>query len=173
MTFKKRLNKKLSILGKKEIFINRIFFIIHYQVKIVLELLAYFCPYNKIRVFLQKARGLQVGKDVYLGRELLLDRVYTNKIIIGDHTTIGDRTIITAHASTPVSLYYKRYFEIVKGVQIGNHVWIQPQVIITPGVSIGDDSIIVTGSVITKDIPPGSFVTPSPVDIKSMPKFRK
>ena len=33
MTFKKRLNKKLSILGKKETFINRIFFIIHYQVE--------------------------------------------------------------------------------------------------------------------------------------------
>ena len=48
MTFKKRLNKKLSILGKKENFINRIFFIIHYQIKIILELLAYFCPFNKI-----------------------------------------------------------------------------------------------------------------------------
>ena len=41
-----------------------------------------------------------------------LKEEYKKKIIIGDHTTIGDRTIITAHASTPVNLYYKRYFEL-------------------------------------------------------------
>jgi acetyltransferase-like isoleucine patch superfamily enzyme len=173
VTLKKRLNKKLLILGKKENLFNRIYFILSYQIKIVFELLAYFCPINSIRVFLHRARGLQVGNDVYLGRELLIDRVYTNKIIIGNHTTIGDRTIITAHASTPVNLYFKRYFEVVKDVKIGNHVWIQPQVIITPGVQIGDESIIVTGSIVTKDIPPKSFVTPNSLEIKPMPNFSK
>ena len=173
MTLKKRLNKKLSIIGKKETLLNRINFILFYQIKIVLELLAYFCPVNSIRVFLHKRRGLQVGNNVYLGRELLIDRVYTNKITIGNHTTIGDRTIITAHASTPVKLYYKRYFEVVKDVKIGNHVWIQPQVIIAPGVQIGDGSIIVTGSVVTQDIPPKSFVTPNSLEIKPMPSFPK
>jgi len=173
VTLKKRLNKKLSILGKKENLFNRMNFILSYQIKIVLELLAYFCPVNSIRVSLHRARGLQVGNDVYLGRELLIDRVYPNKIKIGDHTTIGDRTIITAHASTPVNLHFKRYFEVVKDVEIGNHVWIQPQVIITPGVKIGDDSIIVTGSIVTEDIPPKSFVTPNSIEIKPMPNFPK
>ena len=173
MSLKKRINHKLYFLGKKETFLNRLNFILFYQIKLALELLAYYCPLNSIRVYLHKARGLKVGNDVYLGRELLIDRVYTSKITIGNHTTVGDRTIITAHASTPVKLYFKRFFEVIKDVKIGNNVWIQPQVIITPGVQIGDGSIIVTGSIVTEDIPPGSFVTPNPTIVKSMPDFPK
>ena len=42
-----------------------------------------------------------------------------------------------------------------KPVRIGNRVWIGAGCHLNPGVTIGDDSIIGSGSVVTRDIPPG------------------
>jgi len=143
---------------------------VNYQLKLLFEFLAYFCPFNTLRVLLHKFRGLSVGEDVYLGRELLIDRVYASKISIGDHTSIGDRTIIAAHASTPNNVKNKEYFETVKPVKIGSNVWIMPQVIIGPGVTIGHNCVIVTGSVVLKDVAPGSIVRPPKPEILHIPK---
>lgn len=35
---------------------------------------------------------------------------------------------------------------------IGNHVWIGGSCVILPGVTIGDNSIVAAGSVVTKDV---------------------
>ena len=40
-----------------------------------------------------------------------------------------------------------------KPIVIGNKVWLCGDVSVAPGVTIGDNSIIGTGSVVTKDIP--------------------
>lgn len=44
-------------------------------------------------------------------------------------------------------------FEIAKPIFIGNNVWFGGNVIVLPGVKIGDNSVIGAGSVVTKDIP--------------------
>ncbi|WP_310635646.1 sugar O-acetyltransferase [Delftia acidovorans] len=44
---------------------------------------------------------------------------------------------------------------LAKPVRIGNRVWIGAGCHLNPGVTIGDDSIIGSGSVVTRDIPPG------------------
>ena len=51
---------------------------------------------------------------------------------------------------------------IVKPVSIGANVWITCRVIILPGVSIGDNSVIGAGSIVTKDIPEGVFAAGNP-----------
>ena len=43
--------------------------------------------------------------------------------------------------------------KISKPIKIGNNVWICGNVTVLPGVSIGDNSIIGAGSVVSKDIP--------------------
>ncbi|WP_313070490.1 CatB-related O-acetyltransferase [Lacrimispora sp.] len=45
-----------------------------------------------------------------------------------------------------------------KAVVIGNDVWIGANVIILPGVSIGDGAILAAGAVVTKDVEPYSIV---------------
>lgn len=39
-------------------------------------------------------------------------------------------------------------------ITIGNNVWIGCHVVINPGITIGDNSVIGAGSIVTKDIPP-------------------
>ena len=48
---------------------------------------------------------------------------------------------------------------------IGNRVWIGGGAIIIPGITIGDDSVIGAGSVVTRDVPAGVVVTGNPARI--------
>ena len=50
-------------------------------------------------------------------------------------------------------------------VTIGNDVWIGGNVCVMPGVTIGDNTIIGAGSVVTKDIPPGVIAVGNPCKV--------
>lgn len=44
-------------------------------------------------------------------------------------------------------------------------MWIMPNVTIIPGVTIGDEAVVATGSVVTKDVPPRVLVAGVPAKI--------
>jgi maltose O-acetyltransferase len=50
-------------------------------------------------------------------------------------------------------------------VRIGSNVWIGGGAIVLPGVSIGDDAIVGAGSVVTRDVPPGTTVVGNPARV--------
>ena len=151
--------------GKKG-FIAETTYKIRFVINFYMERIAFFCPFRGFRSLCHRIRGVKIGKDVYIGNDILFDRVYPDQIIIGDHTSIGDRCIITAHSNTPTDTRLKNvYPRQVKPVKIGKGVWIAPAVIILPGVSIGDESVIGTGSVVTKDVPPRTVVAGVPAKI--------
>ena len=49
-----------------------------------------------------------------------------------------------------------------KEISIGNHVWLGIRAIILKGVSIGDNSIVAAGSVVTKNVKANTIVSGSP-----------
>ena len=49
--------------------------------------------------------------------------------------------------------------------KIGNRVWIGANSVVMPGVTIGDNSIIGAGSVVTKDIPPNVIAFGNPCKV--------
>jgi acetyltransferase-like isoleucine patch superfamily enzyme len=112
---------------------------------------------------MHRFKGVKIGKDVYIGHEVIFDRIFPDQIEIGDHTSIGDRAIITAHANIPSNTPLKKlYPRTINKVIIGKGVWIMPNVTIIPGVTIGDESVIATGSVVTKDVAPRTLVAGIP-----------
>lgn len=131
-----------------------------------LDKLAFFCFVKSWRTVIHRWRGVNIGKGVYIGHEVMFDRVFTDQIFIGDNTSIGDRTIITAHANIPSDTRLKKIYprKIMKTI-IGKGVWIMPGVIIAPGVIIGDEAVIATGSVVTKDIPPRCLAAGIPAKV--------
>jgi maltose O-acetyltransferase len=52
--------------------------------------------------------------------------------------------------------------ELASPVTIGSRVWLGGGVIICPGVTIGDDTTIGAGSVVTRDVPPGVLAVGNP-----------
>ena len=96
-------------------------------------------------------RYTHLGKNVYANFNLTL--VDDTHIYIGDYVMIGPNvTIATAgHPIDPDLRQRVAQFNIP--VRIGNNVWIGANSVILPGVTIGDNSVIGAGSIVTKDIP--------------------
>jgi acetyltransferase-like isoleucine patch superfamily enzyme len=125
----------------------------------IIQLLANVCPSDSLRSSLYRIYGINIGDDVFIGAECMFDRLHPESIEIGDRTAIGFRTMITAHQNIPTGTVLRRlYPNAVFPTVIENDVWIMPGVIIVPGVRVGHHSVIATGVVVHKDVPPYSVV---------------
>ncbi len=96
-------------------------------------------------------KHVHLGKQVYANSHLTL--VDDTHIYIGDCTMIGPNVTL-ATAGHPILPELR-----VKGLQfnmpvhIGKNCWLGAGVVVMPGVTIGDNSVIGAGSIVTKDIP--------------------
>ena len=95
--------------------------------------------------------NVHFGKGVYANFNLTL--VDDTHIYVGDHTMLGPNvTLATAGHPIYPELREKAYQYNVP-VHIGKNCWLGAGVIVMPGVTIGDNTVIGAGSVVTKDIP--------------------
>lgn len=62
-------------------------------------------------------RGINIGENVYIGYDVIFDRIHPEKITMSDYAEIGDRCIISAHKRGTKPLLYK-YPRRVKPVRI-------------------------------------------------------
>ena len=100
--------------------------------------------------------NVHFGKNVVVNFNANL--VDDGEIFIGDDVMIGPNCNI-ATAVHPVSPRLRRHkLQFNKPVHIGNNVWMGAGATILPGVTIGDNSIIGAGSVVTKDVPANVIV---------------
>lgn len=91
------------------------------------------------------------GNNVYANFNLTL--VDDTDIYVGDGVLFGPNVVV-AVAGHPVDPDLRRKVaQFNLPVHIGNNVWIGAGAIILPGIAIGDNSVIVAGSVVTKDVP--------------------
>lgn len=91
------------------------------------------------------------GDGVYANFSLTL--VDDTHIYVGDKTMLGPNvTIATAGHPIDPELRSKAY-QFNMPVHIGKNCWLGAGVLVMPGVTIGDNSVIGAGSVVTKDIP--------------------
>ena len=107
------------------------------------------------------------GKNIKIGKNFFMNQACTfmdrGGIEIGDDVFIGPKCNLTTinHDFNP----YNRRATFCKAIKIGNRVWLGIGVTICPGVSIGDNSIIAAGSVVTKDVPESVIVAGNPARV--------
>lgn len=87
------------------------------------------------------------------------------KIKIGKNALIGPGVHIYTVGHHMCKDKRKNKMAYAKNVIIGDNCWIGGMVVICPGVTIGDNVIIGTGSVVTKNIPDNSIVSGNPSKI--------
>jgi len=129
-----------------------------------LERLALGFPVPSWRAALHRARGVRIGKNVYIGYDVIFDRVYPDLITIEDYAVIADRCIISSH-SGGATLLRSVYPREMKPVKIGRGAWLSPACIVIMGVEIGELSVIGTGAVVTRTIPPRSVAVGVPARV--------
>jgi acetyltransferase-like isoleucine patch superfamily enzyme len=143
---------------------NRYIYGIKFFKNWVLERLASVFPIPSWRVKFHRARGIKIGKNVYIGYDVIFDRIHPEQITIEDYAEIGDRCIISAHSRGSLPLRAK-YPRSVQPVKIGMGVWMAPGCIVIQGVEIGEKSVIGTGAVVTKSVPPNCLAAGVPAKV--------
>lgn len=122
-----------------------------------------------IRPFLHKCRGVDLGENVFIGQDVIIDSVYPQKVHIGNGTRILNRVQIIAH-NRDLGSYKQgdKVFELgylVKDTYIEEDVSLMIGSIILPGVRIGEGAIVAAGSVVTRDVEPYTLVGGVPAKV--------
>ena len=97
------------------------------------------------------------GENLFLG-----DNVYANfnltvvddvEIIVGNNVLFAPNCTLTT-ANHPINPDLRRKgYQYAKKIVIGNNVWLGSNVVVLLGVTIGDNSVIAAGSIVSRDIP--------------------
>jgi acetyltransferase-like isoleucine patch superfamily enzyme len=108
------------------------------------------------------------GADISIGRNVFINLNCTfydlggldiaNDVMIGTNVSI----ITSGH---PVDPSRRRAFTIAKPIAIERNVWIAAGATIIGGVTVGENSVVAAGSVVTRNVPPNTLVGGNPARI--------
>lgn len=105
-------------------------------------------------------RHIEIGNNFYANMDCIFLDV--NKIIIGDNVMVGPRvSFFTAGHPTDAEVRIQD-LEFGYPIVIEDNVWIGGNSTILPGVTIGQNSIIAAGAVVTKSVPANTIVGGNP-----------
>jgi acetyltransferase-like isoleucine patch superfamily enzyme len=109
--------------------------------------------------------SISLGNFVSIGRNVLLSA--SSELVVGDNCSIGPYSCLLAsgHAwddpNKPVLLQNRE----IKKIVIESNVWLGAHVVVMDGVTIGKNSIIGAGSVVTQDVAPYRIASGMPARV--------
>lgn len=141
---------------------------LHFSVRkiknIMLNRLAFFCPFVGLRVKFHRWRGVNIGKDVYIGPLVNIDNAYPEYVYLDNYCSVNQGATIIAHTNVR-----KRLGGVVKckvtPVHLKEYSLVSINAIILPGVEIGEYSIVSAGSVVLNNIKPYSLAIGNPARV--------
>lgn len=108
-------------------------------------------------------RHVHFGNNVYANFNLTL--VDDTHIYVGDYTLFGPNVVVATAAHPIIPELRMPVTQFNLPVHIGKNCWIGAGAIIVPGVTIGDNTVIEAGSVVTKDIPANVVAVGNPCKV--------
>ena len=96
-------------------------------------------------------RHCHFGKFVYANFNLTC--VDDTHIYVEDFTMIGPNVTLASAGHPIIPELREKGYQYNMPVRVGRNCWLGAGVIVLPGVTIGDNTVIGAGSVVTKDIP--------------------
>ncbi len=108
-------------------------------------------------------RHVHFGKGVYANFNLTL--VDDTHIYVGDYTMIGPNVVLATAGHPILPELRPLAYQYNMPIHIGKNCWLGAGVIVLPGITIGDNSVIGAGSVVTKDIPANVVAVGNPCKV--------
>lgn len=100
--------------------------------------------------------GMHIGEDCRISTSAKLDKANPDGIVIGKSTAITFGAAVLSH-------------DFVNNVhtttRIGDYCFIGAHAVIMPGVTVGDHSIVGTGAIVLRNVPPNSVVMGNPARV--------
>jgi len=167
-----RLVERLSRAAKEHGYSGRwgiVKFAFRYCMGYILLLFAMHLPPTSFVNSLQRGRGVNIGKNVFIGEDVFIDAVYPEMVYVCDGASISARCTILAHTrdlrNYKKGMSFRECPFMVKKVIIKEGAYIGMGSIILPGVCIGKGAVIGAGSVVTKDIPDYTIAVGAPAKV--------
>lgn len=132
--------------------------------KKMLKLLVKCIPIYQLRAAMLRWGGYSVGKDVYVGEELLIidEPSDWGMVSIGDRVAISPRVTLVV-SSRPNYSRIAPYVPVRHSpITIENDAWIGTGTVVLPGVRVGEGAVIAANSVVTKNVASFTIVGGSP-----------
>jgi acetyltransferase-like isoleucine patch superfamily enzyme len=111
---------------------------------------------------------VEIGSKTVMGQECTISAY--RRVRIGEQCVIADRAMFIDfdHGVVEVERPIRSQGIYMRDVEVGSNVWIGYGACILRGVRVGDNSIIGTNSVVTKDVPANAIVAGIPAKIIRM-----
>src|SRR6185312_8689624 len=107
--------------------------------------------------------NIEIGENFYANYNLVI--LDCAKVIIGNNVFIGPNVGIYTAGHPLHSHLRSQEYEFALPITIGNNAWLGGNVVINPGIKIGDNTVIGAGSIITKDMPAGVLAFGNPCKV--------
>jgi len=111
-----------------------------------------------LRPWLHKKRGVRIGAGVWIGQLVYIDELHPEQVVIEENAVVGLRCTIFAHFYTGG---YSPAAKVGK-VVIKRGAFLGPNCTVLNDVVIGQGSVVVAGSVVSRNVPPGVVFGPPP-----------
>lgn len=113
--------------------------------------------------------GCRIGKNVFIGSQVMIDSSHADLIELEDHVHVANRCLILCHQRDLSSYcigddYAKLRYKLGK-VHLKKGCLVGMNSMIMPGVTIGEGAIIGAFSLVTKDIPAWTIATGRPAKV--------
>jgi len=160
---------------------------LRYRGRLQTDGICFICP--RVKLEIGRNATLRIGRWAWIGHASKI-RVHEGEVSIGAKTVIGQECTISAfqhvsigreciiadrvmlidfdHGVTEVDRPIRVQGIYKRDVRVGHNVWIGYGACILRGVSVGDNSIIGTSSVVTKQVPDNAVIAGSPARVIRM-----
>jgi acetyltransferase-like isoleucine patch superfamily enzyme len=113
-------------------------------------------------VYSEHGLSIRVGRNVFINQGCTLNDI--GGIEIGDDVMIGPRvSLITS--GHPLDPNQRRKQIVAAPIVIQRNVWLGAGAMVLQGVTVGEDSVVAAGAVVTRDVPPGTLVAGVPAQV--------
>lgn len=96
-------------------------------------------------------RHVHFGSHIYTNFNLTL--VDDTHIYVGDYTQIGPNVVLATAGHPILPELRKKGYQYNAPIRIGRNCWLGANASVMPGVTIGDNTVVGAGSVVTRDLP--------------------
>jgi acetyltransferase-like isoleucine patch superfamily enzyme len=108
------------------------------------------------RLYFTRVWGMDIDPSANFSLSARFDKTYPKGVHVGPESYVAfDAAILTHDMTRGIYLH----------TRIGRRCFIGARSIVLPGVTIGDECLVGSGSVVTKDVPPRSIVAGNPARV--------